>query len=132
MSLVSLIRPAKSSQFWFAPDPPFRDWNTADRLASPVERHDTHMKTSPDIIPVFDKRDGADCASLAMKTWSEMGLRWNQYCDYSRSFYRADQTTPEAEVARLIADLRKAGKRIIAAAIHNYAVSVCVLPDRSR
>lgn len=86
----------------------------------------------PDIVPVFDKRDGADCESIQFKTWDEMGLRWNQYCDYSRTHYSSDKTTPEAELDRLISDLREAGKRVIAASIHNFAVSACVLPDAPR
>lgn len=90
------------------------------------------MKTQ-DIIPVFDKRDGADCEHLQFKGWTEMGLCWNQYCDYSRSFSRMDSgETHETMLAKLVQDLRSHGKRIIAAAVHNYAVSVCVLPDSRR
>jgi hypothetical protein len=82
-----------------------------------------------DIIPVFDKRDGADCAHLQLQTWSDMGLPWNRYCDYSRSFSRMDVgETPETMLAKLVQDLRAHGKRIIAASLHNYAVSVAVVP----
>jgi hypothetical protein len=82
-----------------------------------------------DIIPVFDKRDGADSAHLQLQTWSDMGLPWNRYCDYSRSFSRMDVgETPETMLAKLVQDLRAHGKRIIAASLHNYAVSVAVVP----
>lgn len=86
---------------------------------------------TPDIVPVFDIRDGADCAHLQFKTWSEMGLRWNSYREYSLSLncnLAADET-PESLMERFIRDIRDIrakGEHVIACAFHNFALSVIV------
>lgn len=90
----------------------------------------TKANSLPDIIPVFDRRDGADASGNGMefKTWSELGLRWNSYREYSLQLNcnLRDGETFEGCLERLIAGVRAKGERIIAAAIHNFAVSLIV------
>lgn len=77
---------------------------------------------SPDIIPVFDFRDGADCEHLQFKTWSEMGLRWNSYREMSLSgsSYKPDM------LDSLLAECRRIRAQVIAIGLHNCAASVCI------
>lgn len=83
------------------------------------------MKTHnvSDLFPVFDKRDGADCEHLQFKTWSEMGLPAYAYRERCISGFWKDHDTA---LSLLVAKCHKAGERIIAASMHNGAVSVAI------
>ena len=80
------------------------------------------LQFSGDVVPVFDKRDGAECEALQFKTWSDLGLAWNAYREISISDWRDH----DKHLARLLRDCRAGGARVIAAAFHNFAVSVIV------
>lgn len=85
------------------------------------------MKTPADIIPIFDFRDGQDCASIQGKTWGDLGLAWNSFRQMSLS----GSHNQEEALQSLLSECQRKGWRVIAAALHNFAASVCIHNPRS-
>lgn len=88
------------------------------------------MKTSTrqDIVPIFDMRDGMDCAHLQFKTWTDMGLPWNSYCERSIT---GSRFRPES-LGEMLAECARKGETVIAAAFHNYGTSLAILIPKQK
>ena len=67
---------------------------------------------SQDVVPVFDKRDGGEAEAIQLKTWSELGLPWNAYCERGISCDSRDN--PESLLARLLSEAARRRETVAA------------------
>ena len=92
------------------------------------------LKDKNSSFPLFDTRDGKDDAYLQYKTYSEKheivygtrGWNYNQAMERAVTGMTVTDDNYPTYLRRLCREARKRDEKILAATIHNYAVSIIV------